>query len=162
MPTPEPDSAVDVAGVHHVGILVADLTAAEAFATGVLGLTVEKRASLPSESTELVFLRCGDVRIELIEVGDPEVRARRARVPGAAAEVEHVALAVEDVDAVAARLSGVGVRFTAGAGKLEESTVPLEVAGTRSLFSVRDSSAGFLLQLIEDPDQTQPSGYKNP
>jgi len=139
-----------VAGVHHVGIIVADLDAAVAFATELLGLEVEKRASLPAEKTEIVFLHCGDVLLELIEISDPEVRSRRARVPGAKAEIEHVALAVDDLDSVVAELGEEGLTFTAGAGKVETTTEPLEVAGTKSLFTSRRTSAGILVQLIED------------
>jgi methylmalonyl-CoA/ethylmalonyl-CoA epimerase len=139
-----------VAGVHHVGIIVADLDAAVTFATELLGLEVEKRVSLAAESTEIVFLHCGDMLLELIEISDPEVHSRRARVPGAKAEIEHVALAVDDLDAVVAELAEQGLSFTAGAGKVETTTEPLEVAGTKSLFTSRRTSAGILVQLIED------------
>jgi catechol 2,3-dioxygenase-like lactoylglutathione lyase family enzyme len=148
--SPAADGRPRVTAVHHVGIIVADLDAAVAFATGLLGLEVEKRVSLAAESTEIVFLQCGDVLLELIEISDPEVRARRARVPGAKAEIEHVALAVEDLDTVVSGLVEEGLSFTAGAGKVETTTDPLEVAGTRSLFTSRRTSAGILVQLIED------------
>jgi methylmalonyl-CoA/ethylmalonyl-CoA epimerase len=144
------DPRPGVAGLHHVGIIVADLDAALAFATGLLGLEVEKRVTLEAESTEIAFLHCGDVLLELIEISDPEVRSRRARVPGAKAEIEHVALAVDDLDSVVAELAAEGLSFTAGAGKVEATTEPLEVAGTRSLFTSRRTSAGILVQLIED------------
>jgi methylmalonyl-CoA/ethylmalonyl-CoA epimerase len=139
-----------VAGLHHVGIIVADLDAAVAFATQLLGLEVEKRVSLSAESTEIVFLHCGDVLLELIEISDPEVRSRRVRVPGAKAEIEHVALAVDDLDSVVGELTEQGLGFTAGAGKVETTTEPLEVAGTKSLFTSRRTSAGILVQLIEE------------
>lgn len=144
------DGGPRVAGLHHVGIIVADLDAAVFFATELLGLEVEKRVTLAAESTEIVFLHCGEVLIELIEISDPEARERRARVPGAKAEIEHVALAVDDLDAVVAALAERGLSFTAGAGKVETTTEPLEVAGTKSLFTSRRTSAGILVQLIED------------
>jgi catechol 2,3-dioxygenase-like lactoylglutathione lyase family enzyme len=137
-------------GVHHIGILVADLAQAEAFATEVLGLRVARRMTLPEESTEAVLLDCGGVRIELIAIGDPDVRARRARVPDAAAEIEHVALAVDDLDAEARRLADHGLRLTAVPGHAEEVDAPLAIGGTRSLFSVPDTSGGLVWQLIED------------
>jgi catechol 2,3-dioxygenase-like lactoylglutathione lyase family enzyme len=145
------DGGGPVSRVHHIGILVANLDAAVEFATERLGLEVEKRVSLQQEGTEIVFVRCGGVLIELIGISDPETRARRARVPGANAEIEHVAFAVDDLDALVEQLSREGTTFTAGAGKIETTKVPLEVAGTRSLFTSRRSSAGILLQLIEDP-----------
>jgi catechol 2,3-dioxygenase-like lactoylglutathione lyase family enzyme len=137
-------------GVHHIGILVADLAQAEAFATEVLGLRVARRMTLPEQSTEAVLLDCGGVRIELIAIDDPDVRDRRARVPGAAAEIEHVALAVDDLDAEARRLADHGLRLTAVPGHAEEVDEPLAIGGTRSLFSVPDTSGGLVWQLIED------------
>lgn len=143
-----------ITGVHHVGIIVADLDAAVYFATELLGLEVEKRISLGEESTEIAFLHCGDVLLELIAISDPQIRSRRARVPGAKAEIEHVALAVDDLDSIVDRLAEAGVSFTAGAGKVESTREPLEVAGTRSLFTSRRTSAGILVQLIEDAGDT--------
>jgi catechol 2,3-dioxygenase-like lactoylglutathione lyase family enzyme len=139
-----------VSGVHHIGIIVADLEATLAFATELLGLEIEKRVSLPAEGTEIVFLHCGEVLLELIEISDPEARERRARIPAAKAEIEHIALAVPDLDAVVAGLAEEGVQFTAGAGKVETTLEPLEVAGTRSLFTSRRTAAGILVQLIEE------------
>ncbi|HEX5714197.1 MAG TPA: VOC family protein [Solirubrobacterales bacterium] len=139
-----------ITGVHHVGILVADLEQALAFLTGPLGLEVAKRVTLEAESTEIAFVECNGVQLELIEISDPEVRARRSRVPGATAEIEHIALAVDDLDSEAVSLAQSGARFSAGAGKTEETTTPLEVAGTKSLFTIRDSTAGSIWQLIEE------------
>jgi methylmalonyl-CoA/ethylmalonyl-CoA epimerase len=143
------DGSEGVVGLHHVGIIVSDLDSALAFASGLLGLEVEKRLTLEAESTEIAFLRCGDVLLELIEIADPEVRSRRARVPGAVAEIEHIALAVDDLDSLVAELSGRGLSFTAGASRVESTTEALEVADTKSLFTSRRSSAGILVQLIE-------------
>ena len=136
-------------GVHHIGILVADLRQAETFATEVLGLEVTKRFSLPEESIEAVLVDCGGVHLELIEIGDPEARARRARVPDAAVEIEHIALAVDDLEAEAERLRQHGVRFAPAPGR-PESDQPLEVAGTRSFFSLPETTGGFPGQLIEE------------
>ena len=138
-----------IEGVHHVGIIVADLDRVIAFAEEALGLSVAKRAILEGESTEIAFLDCGGTQIELIEISDPEVRNRRVRVPDATAEIEHVALAVDDLEANARWLRESGVRFAAGAGRQDETDEPLEVAGTKSLFTIRDSSAGMIWQLIE-------------
>jgi catechol 2,3-dioxygenase-like lactoylglutathione lyase family enzyme len=136
--------------VHHVGVLVADLDSALEFATGRLGCELTKRVELSEERTEIAFVRCGDLTVELIEIADEQLRARRARVPGAKAEIEHLALAVDDLDAVVAELEASGMTFTAGAGRVETTTDPREVAGTRSLFTSRRTSAGILFQLIED------------
>lgn len=137
-------------GVHHIGILVDDLPQAEAFLGDVLGLEVVKRASIPAEKTEVCFFDCGGVRLELIAIGDPELRARRGRSGGAAPEIEHVAFAVDEIEADAERMREHGVRFAAGGALREETDAPLELAGSRSFFSFRDTSIGIVWQLIEE------------
>jgi catechol 2,3-dioxygenase-like lactoylglutathione lyase family enzyme len=137
-------------GIHHIGILVDDLTQAEAFMSDVLGLSVVKRASLPNEKTEVCFFDCAGVSLELIAIDDPELRAGRGRSGDAAAEIEHVAIAVDDIEGDADRLREHGVRFAATGSLLEETDVPLELPGTKSLFSFRDSSIGIVWQLIEE------------
>jgi methylmalonyl-CoA/ethylmalonyl-CoA epimerase len=139
-----------IQGVHHIGILVDDLAQAEAFAGDVLGLSPVKRASIPEEKTEICFFDCGGVRLELIAIGDPEIRARRGRTGGAAPEIEHVALKVDDIDADADRLREHGVRLGATGGATEEADAPFELGETRSYFSFRDSSIGLVWQLIEE------------
>jgi catechol 2,3-dioxygenase-like lactoylglutathione lyase family enzyme len=137
-------------GVHHIGILVSDMARAETFATHVLGLSVVRRLTLAEESTEAVLLDCGGVRLELIAIDDPQVRGRRARIPDALAEIEHIAFAVDDVEEEARRLSDLGLRFTATPGRSEAAEEPLAIGGTRSLFSVPSTSGGLVWQLIED------------
>lgn len=139
-----------IQGVHHIGILVDDLTGAEAFLGDVLGLSPVKRASIPDEKTEVCFYDCGGVRLELIEIGDPEIRARRGRTGGAAPEIEHIALLVDDIDADADQLRSHGVRLGATGGATEEADAPLDLAETRSYFSFRDTSIGLVWQLIEE------------
>lgn len=137
-------------GVHHVGILVSDLTRAEAFATEVLGLSVVRRLALPDDSTEAVLLDCGGVLLELIAIDDPAIRARRVRTQDGRAEIEHVAFAVDDIDAEARRLADCGLSFTAVPGRSAEAQEPLAIGDTRSLFSVPSTSGGLVWQLIED------------
>lgn len=137
-------------GVHHIGILVDDLAQAEAFLADVLGLSVVKRASIPDEATEVCFFDVGGVSLELIAIGDPDLRARRGLTAGAGPEIEHIAFAVDDIEAEADRLREHGVRFAATGAQAEEVTAPLELAGSRSYFSFRDSSAGIVWQLIEE------------
>lgn len=137
-------------GVHHIGILVSDLAQAEAFATETLGLAVVKRLALPEESTRATLVDGGGVRLELIAIDDPQLRTRRCRMPNAPAEIEHVAFAVDDVDAEARRLREHGLRFSASVARPRETHEPLVIGATRSLFSIPSTSAGLTWQLIED------------
>jgi catechol 2,3-dioxygenase-like lactoylglutathione lyase family enzyme len=139
-----------ITGLHHIGILVSDLSQAETFATEVLGLSVTRRVSVPEESTDAVLLECGGIQLELIAIHDPELRARRVRIPNAPAEIDHLALAVDNIDAEARRLAGHGLKFTAMPGQLVEAEEPVAIAGMRSLFSLPSTSSGLVWQLIED------------
>jgi hypothetical protein len=94
--------------IDHVGIVVRGL-ADPAELLGALGLERE-RANRNDESTGHYF-PCGDASIELIEVHDDEARARRLP-EGADAVIEHVAIEVDDLEAVHRTLTGRGVDVT--------------------------------------------------
>ena len=94
--------------IDHVGIVVRDL-ADPAELLGALGLELA-RANRNDESTGHYF-PCGDASIELIEVHDAEARARRLP-EGADAVIEHIAIEVDDLEAVHRTLTGRGVDVT--------------------------------------------------
>ena len=94
--------------IDHVGIVVRDL-ADPAGLLGALGLELA-RANRNDESTGHYF-PCGDASIELIEVHDDEARARRLP-EGADAVIEHIAIEVDDLEAVHRTLTGRGVDVT--------------------------------------------------
>jgi catechol 2,3-dioxygenase-like lactoylglutathione lyase family enzyme len=116
-----------IAGVHHIGIVVADLDAAARVLEELLGLERTQRLSLPGGVTS-AFYRCG------------------------AASIEHVALAVDDLAHTVATLAAGGARFTNGAGQDGETHEPLETGGLRTLFTIPDSTAGLALQLVQPLD----------
>jgi catechol 2,3-dioxygenase-like lactoylglutathione lyase family enzyme len=94
--------------IDHVGIVVRGL-ADQAELLGALGLELA-RANRNDESTGHHF-PCGDASIELIEVHDDEARARRLP-DGADAVIEHIAIEVDDLEAVHRTLTGRGVDVT--------------------------------------------------
>ena len=94
--------------IDHVGIVVREL-ADPAGLLGSLGLELA-RANRNDESTGHYF-PCGDASIELIEVHDDEARARRLP-EGAEAVIEHIAIEVDDLEAVHRTLTGRGVDVT--------------------------------------------------
>jgi catechol 2,3-dioxygenase-like lactoylglutathione lyase family enzyme len=94
--------------IDHVGIVVRDL-ADPAELLGALGLELA-RANRNDESTGHYF-HCGDASIELIEVHDDEARARRLP-EGTDAVIEHIAIEVDDLEAVHRTLTGRGVDVT--------------------------------------------------
>jgi catechol 2,3-dioxygenase-like lactoylglutathione lyase family enzyme len=94
--------------IDHVGIVVRGL-ADPAELLGALGLELA-RSNRNDESTGHYF-PCGDASIELIEVHDDEARARRLP-EGAEAVIEHIAIEVDDLEAVHRTLTGRGVDVT--------------------------------------------------
>ncbi len=94
--------------IDHVGIVVRGL-GDQAELLGALGLELA-RANRNDESTGHYF-PCGDASIELIEVHDDEARARRLP-DGADAVIEHIAIEVDDLEAVHRTLTGRGVDIT--------------------------------------------------
>jgi len=94
--------------IDHVGIVVRGL-AEPAGLLESLGLELA-RTNTNDESAGHHF-PCGDASIELIEVHDDE--ARRRRLPeGADAVIEHIAIEVDDLEAVHRTLTGRGVDVT--------------------------------------------------
>ncbi|MCU1503684.1 MAG: lactoylglutathione lyase [Ilumatobacteraceae bacterium] len=86
------------AGVHHVSVNVSDVAAAKAFYVDVLGLT--ERTDRPDFSFGGAWLDVGDQQIHLIEAPMPEAKG------------QHVALQVDDLDAVIGELRGRGVKVS--------------------------------------------------
>jgi Glyoxalase-like domain len=94
--------------IDHVGIVVRGL-ADPAGLLGALGLELA-RSNRNDESTGHYY-PCGDASIELIEVHDDEARARRLP-DGAEAVIEHIAIEVDDLEAVHRTLTARGVDVT--------------------------------------------------
>ena len=109
----------------HQALQVTDLAASAAFYTDVLGLT--ERGDAAGART-IRWFRLGDGReIHLIELAEPHV----------AAEQTHLALAVQDLDAFAARLRARGVGYGSWAGAAGE--IGVREDGVRQLY-------------VQDPD----------
>lgn len=89
---------MQVLGVHHVSINVADVDAALAFYTGLLGLSV--RDDRPSFGFGGAWLDVGHQQIHLIEADPPPNLG------------QHLAIQVEDLDHSVAELRGEGIHVT--------------------------------------------------
>jgi lactoylglutathione lyase len=87
-----------VVGLHHAGIVVANLERSIAFYRDVFGLEVAERLDFGGE--RLAFLQLGAARLELIASAP---QARRTGV------VDHVALEVRDLDGLRRHLEQRGV-----------------------------------------------------
>jgi len=99
---------VELKRIDHVGIVVRGF-AEPAELLRSLGLELG-RTNRNDESIAHYY-PCGDASIELIEVHDDEARARRLP-EGADAVIEHIAIEVDDLEAVHRTLTGRGVDVT--------------------------------------------------
>lgn len=97
-----------ITGLAHAAINAADLERSLHFYRDILGLPVVEDLTLET-GVRLVHLRVGEgATVELF--GRPEPLAAIAPAPQAG--LTHLALAVDDVDAVYAELRAKGVEFT--------------------------------------------------
>lgn len=93
------DSPLQLTGIHHVGLPVADFERALAFYTGVLGL--EHIAAPKAFAAGVRWLRLGDQHIHII-------RHEGALAPHGP---RHVALHVKDIRAAKAHLKALGYKL---------------------------------------------------
>ena len=107
--------------LDHVALRVADLDASIAFYTETIGLPFMFRELDTEHHEAFAYLEAEGGNLELLQPLDADNRP----VPFSAPAPEppycpHIALGVEDVDAMAARLGAAGVPLLAG---------PLEISG---------------------------------
>src|SRR5579862_7354527 len=98
------------ARLDHVGIAVADLSAALAFYRDALGLEVEAPEDVPSQRMRAHFIPAGEGALELLEAtaeDSPIAKYVAKRGPG----LHHITLRVDDIRAALAQLKGKGVRL---------------------------------------------------
>lgn len=141
--------------LDHIGVIVANLPEAQRWLGEVFGLPVRRTVEIPEGQIHAAFFACGAVDIELIEIGDPEVRRRRLGTE-AKARIEHIAVEVEDLQETLAALAPLGVRTTA--------PEPRRVGDTLNVWTVADTTGGISYQLIERrrPPLAEGAGAKSP
>lgn len=120
----------NVRGIHHVSVVVADTGRSLAFYGAVLGLM--ENSDRPDLGYPGAWLDVGGQQIHLLELPNPDPVTGRPEHGG---RDRHLALAVSDLDAIAAGLERAGVAYTRSR------------SGRRALFC-RDPD-GNALELIE-------------
>jgi glyoxylase I family protein len=93
-----------VTELHHASLIVADTAQALEFYAGLLGLAVDP--ARPDLGYPGAWLQVGSRQIHLLELPNPDPVSGR---PAHGGRDRHVALLVQGLDAVAARLEGAGV-----------------------------------------------------
>ena len=97
----------NIYGIHHVGVLVADLERALKFYGEALGLV--SNPARPDLGYPGVWLDVGDQQIHLMQLPNPDPLTGR---PAHGGRDRHMALAVEDLDVLQQALESAGVPYT--------------------------------------------------
>lgn len=129
------------AKIDHLGIAVKSIAAARAFYEA-LGLRVTHEETVEQERVKTAMLPVGESRMELLEPTEedsPVGKFLTKRGEG----LHHVALQVEDIEAVMRELKARGVRLISDAVQVG--------AGGHSYFFVHPASAGGVLVEIVQP-----------
>jgi methylmalonyl-CoA/ethylmalonyl-CoA epimerase len=126
--------------VNHIGIVVNDLAEVRRWLTEVFGLSLSRSVDLPEGRIYAEFYPCGDIDIEVIEIGDPEVRRRRLG-EGTRARIEHIAVEVDDLGASLSRLAPLGVRTT--------TSEPRRIGNSLHAWTVAETTGGISFQFTE-------------
>lgn len=125
--------------IDHIGVIVQDLEGMSRLLSEVLGMELTRTLDVPERRLRARFFRCGDVDVELVELGDPEERAQR--LGEGPTRIEHIAIEVDDVAATQQEMSGHGMRMT--------TPEPQRLGPTSSIFTEPDSSGGVVLQFLQ-------------
>lgn len=139
-----------VTRVDHLGIAVRDPRERLEFWGKTLGLELERVEAVESEGVRTWFLDVGGTHLELLEPlseGSPIARALEKRGEG----IHHLALEVEGIEAVLARLAQVGV------DAIGEAPRP-GAGGCKVAFVHPRHTGGVLLELSEKPRGGEPQG----
>lgn len=93
--------------LHHVSLIVADSARAATFYEGIFGLL---RITRPELGFPGVWYSLGDgLQLHLLELSNPDPVAGRPEHGG---RDRHVALLIDDLDAMVARLNRAGIAYT--------------------------------------------------
>jgi methylmalonyl-CoA epimerase len=131
---------VAAAGIHHLGVAVADLEEAIETYRRLFGAEVEVRETLLDQGVDTAVLRVGDGRIELLAARGPETPVGRfidRRGPG----MHHVAFEVSDV-------AGELERLAAGGAELIDERPRPGLMGKQIAFIHPHAAGGVLAELV--------------
>jgi methylmalonyl-CoA/ethylmalonyl-CoA epimerase len=127
--------------IDHVAIAVPDIDAALGFFRDGLGLNIERVEAVEREGVKVVFLPLGESHVELVEPTRDDTgiaKWMRKHAQG----LHHICIAVDDIDAVLARLAQHNVELI----NPEPITKP---DGTRYAFVHPRSASGVLVELYQ-------------
>ncbi len=128
--------------LDHIGIAVKNLDEAVKFYRDVLGLELVKIEEVPEEKVRIAMFKVGASYIELLEAMD-ENSAIAKFIEKRGEGIHHIAIRVDDVDALTKELVSKGVRVIYSKPKLVSG-------GDRKInFIHPKSTRGVLLEIME-------------
>jgi methylmalonyl-CoA/ethylmalonyl-CoA epimerase len=127
--------------IDHIAIAVHDLETSIKFYSEVLGFQLRERRETKGQTTAMVsaVMVAGPITAVLLQGTTPESQVSRF-VDNYGAGVQHIAIGVEDLPAMAEDLKGAGMEF---------DTNVIEGGGLRQIFSHRDPGSGIMFEFIE-------------
>ena len=129
--------------VSHIGVAVKDLERAkEVFRT--LGLEVEGEEVVEDQKVKVAFIPVGETRIELLEATSPDSPVARF-IEKRGEGVHHLALGVDNVEAMLEELKAKGVR-------LVDEKPRKGAHNTLIAFLHPKSTGGLLLELCQEEE----------
>jgi catechol 2,3-dioxygenase-like lactoylglutathione lyase family enzyme len=134
--------------LDHIGYLVHDLEAGIAEFCARLGIEQVKRFERAQLELIGAYLGPGNGNIELFSFTDPRLQSERLGTAEIA--LDHVAYEVADIAATEARMRAAGVRFC-GPDQREEFSEPIDLGGVLHLWTVRETTCGQSIQLLQRP-----------
>jgi len=136
-------SAVTRAGrIHHVAVVVRDISASLGLWRDTLGLALEVIMPIASDCVTIAFLGVGESKIELVQPDDDTTGVARF-LANKGEGFHHVCFEVPDVAATLAQLAAAGVQLI--------DTAPRAGAEGPVAFVHPSSCGGVLVELIEAP-----------
>ena len=127
--------------IHHIAVIVPDIDAALEFWHDALGLQLDRVEEVPAQEALVAFLPLEQGEIELVQPTSDDTGAARL-LSKRGAGMHHIALEVDDLEAILARLKGKGVR-------LINETPVAAAGGRRAAFVHPESASGVLIELYE-------------
>lgn len=133
-----------ISHIEHLGIAVQSIEEALPYFTEVLGLECYATEVVEDQKVKTAFLRCGEVKLELLEPTSPESTIQKWLDKGNHG-VHHVAFCIEDgVSNALAECDEKGVR-------LIDKAPRKGAEGLNIAFLHPKSTVGTLVELCEDP-----------
>lgn len=128
-------------GIDHVAIAVQDLEESIRFYTSVLGFELTERRRTEGKQTAMIsaVLKAGPVTVVLLQGTSPDSQVSKF-VEHFGPGVQHIAIGVEDLPALAEELKGEGMEF---------DTSVIRSPGLLQIFSHRDGGSGMMFEFIE-------------